>query len=96
MASSPGRQQSWDSRFGNLKSHLYIYITYLNKPPWPETASELYRPSDRSLSAKLVATFADRRCHVVSVTDPYGRILDFLDQSCYFFFQVAPQLYSRG
>jgi hypothetical protein len=28
--------------------------------PWPESASELYRPSDRRLSAKLVATFADR------------------------------------
>jgi hypothetical protein len=32
---------------------------------------------------------------VVSVKDPYGRILDFLDRSCYFFFQVAPELYSR-
>jgi hypothetical protein len=28
--------------------------------------------------------FADRGCHVVSVTDPYGRILDFLDRSSYF------------
>jgi hypothetical protein len=27
----------------------------------PESASELYRPSDRRLSAKLVPTFADRR-----------------------------------
>jgi hypothetical protein len=40
-----------------------------------------------------VPTFADRGSHVVSVTDPYGRILDFLDQSRYFFFQVAPQFY---
>jgi hypothetical protein len=30
------------------------------------------------------------------VTDPYGRILGFLDRSRYFFFQLAPQLYSRG
>jgi hypothetical protein len=37
---------------------------------WPESASELYRPSDSRLSAKLVQYFADRRCHVVSVTDP--------------------------
>jgi hypothetical protein len=66
------------------------------KTPWPESASELYRPSDRRSSAKLVETFANRMCHVVSVTDPYGRILGFLDQSSYFFFQVAPQLYSRG
>jgi hypothetical protein len=27
--------------------------------------------------------FADRGCHVVSVTDPYGRILGFLDRSCH-------------
>jgi hypothetical protein len=33
---------------------------------------------------------------VVSVTDPYGRILGLLDRSRYLFFQVAPQLYSRG
>jgi hypothetical protein len=47
------------------------------------------------LSAKLVPTFADRWCHMVIVTDPYGRILGFLDRSRYFFFQVAPQLFSR-
>jgi hypothetical protein len=28
--------------------------------PWPESASELYWPSHRRLSAKLVPTFADR------------------------------------
>jgi hypothetical protein len=50
------------------------------KSPWPESVSELYPPSDRRLSAKLVPTFADRGCHVVSVTDPYGRILGFLDR----------------
>jgi hypothetical protein len=62
--------------------------------PWPECANELYRPSDRRLSAKLVPTFADRRCRVVSATDPHGRILGFLGLSRYFFFQVAPQVYS--
>jgi hypothetical protein len=56
----------------------------------------IYRPSDRRLSAMLVPIFADRGCHVVSVTDPYGRTLGFLDRSRYFFFQVAPQLHSRG
>jgi hypothetical protein len=63
--------------------------------PWPESASELYRPSDRRLSVKLVSTFS-RGCHVVSVSDPYDRILAFLDRSRYFLFQLAPQLYSRG
>jgi hypothetical protein len=64
--------------------------------PWPESASELYRPSDRRLSTKFVLTFEDRGCDVVSVTVPYGRTLDFLGRSRYFFFQVAPQLCSRG
>jgi hypothetical protein len=36
--------------------------------------------------------FAARECHVVSVTNPSGRILEFLDRSRYYFFQVAPQL----
>jgi hypothetical protein len=31
------------------------------------------RPSDRRLSAKLVSTFADGGCGVVSATDPQGR-----------------------
>jgi hypothetical protein len=60
------------------------------------SASELYRPSDRRLSAKWLPTFADKGCHVVSVIDPYGRILGFLDKSRYFFYQAAPQLYSLG
>jgi hypothetical protein len=54
------------------------------------------RPSDRCLSAKLMQTFADRGCHVVSVTDPHGRILGFLARSRYFFFQVAPELYQEA
>jgi hypothetical protein len=60
-------------------SRTVIVIT-----PWSESASELYRPSDRRSSAKWVPTFADRGCHVISVTDPYGRILGFLDRSRYF------------
>jgi hypothetical protein len=32
---------------------------------------------------------------VVSAADPPGLILGFLDRSRYYFFQVAPQLYSR-
>jgi hypothetical protein len=64
--------------------------------PRPEPANELYRPSDRRLSAKLAPTSADRGCRVVSATDTYGRNLGFLDRSRYFSFQVAPQLYSRS
>jgi hypothetical protein len=43
----------------------------------------------------LVPTLADRGCHVVNVTVPYGRIFGFRDRSRNFFFEVAPQLYSR-
>jgi hypothetical protein len=33
-------------------------------------------PTERPLLlGEVVATFADKGCHVVSVTDPYGRIL---------------------
>jgi hypothetical protein len=37
---------------------------------WPQSASELHRPSDCLLSAKLVPAFADRGCCVVSTTGP--------------------------
>jgi hypothetical protein len=57
---------------------------------------QLSGPSNRRLPAKLVPTFADRGCRVVSATDPHSRILGFLDRSRYYFFQVAPQLYSQG
>jgi hypothetical protein len=66
------------------------------KTPWPESASELYRPSDHRLPARLVPTFAYRGCHVVSVTNPYVLILGFLDRSRCYFFHEAPQLYSWG
>jgi hypothetical protein len=42
---------------------------------------KVIRRTDRLLSAKLVPTFAYRECHVVSVTNPYGRILGFLDRT---------------
>jgi hypothetical protein len=61
-----------------------LIVLKTKETPWSESASELYRPSDRRFSAKWVPTFADKGCHVVSVTDPYGRILGFLDRSRYF------------
>jgi hypothetical protein len=36
---------------------------------WFLSASILYRPCDRRLSAKLMPTYADRGCHVVSTND---------------------------
>jgi hypothetical protein len=79
-------------------SNLEIRKLFLKhqQTPWPESASKLCRPSERRLLVRLVRAFADGGCHVVSVTDPCYRVLGFLDRSCCFFFQVAPQLYSRG
>jgi hypothetical protein len=57
---------------------------------WPESARELYRQSEHRLSAKLMPTFADR---VVLRSQRSGSLTAAV---LYFFFQVAPQLYSRG
>jgi hypothetical protein len=51
----------------------YLIHVLIKQTPWPEPASEPDRPGDRHLSAKLVTTLTDRG--VVSVTNPYGRIL---------------------
>jgi hypothetical protein len=57
---------------------IIIILKQANKQtPWPEFASELYRPSDRRLSRKL------KRYRVISVTDPYGRNLGFLHRSSF-------------
>jgi hypothetical protein len=64
------------------------------------TTNKLRGPSPRSnyidrvtrLMAKLVPTFADRGCCVVSTTDPHGHILCFLDRSCYFFPPSSPSV----
>jgi hypothetical protein len=71
---------------------LHPYRTTKKTKPRGLSPWENYIAACRRVSAK----FSNRECHVVSVTDPYSRILGFLDRSRYFFFQVAPQLYSRG
>jgi hypothetical protein len=92
----PGTQLKWESGVSSqalilqILTRQYDWLLTLHitlggeKTPWSESASELYRPSDCRLSVKWLPTFADRRCHVVSVTDPYGRILGFIDRSRYF------------
>jgi hypothetical protein len=73
-----------------------VLVVQINKFRGLESKSELYQRSVHCLSVKLVTTFEDRGSQVVTVTDPYGSILGFLDRSRYSFSQVAPQLYSRG
>jgi hypothetical protein len=60
------------------------YVTY-KQTPWSESASELYRPSESRLSAKLVPTLTDRGCHVVSVTDPFVVFSAFYTGAATFF-----------
>jgi hypothetical protein len=76
------RMESSNCIFGPAEEH--DEYTNKQKTPWSESAGELYRPSDSRLSAKWLSTFADKGCHMVSVTDPYGRILDFLGRNRYF------------
>jgi hypothetical protein len=89
--------------FVNTYIYTYIYKTVFYHETNQQTNSlalvcERTIPTERNLpvcedSANL---FADRGYCVVSATHPHGSILDFLDWSPYFFFQVALQLYSRG
>jgi hypothetical protein len=61
-----------------------------------ESASELYRLSDRRRSAKLVPTLADRGYHVVSATRPCDRNFDFLDLEPLLFLPSSSSNCSRG
>jgi hypothetical protein len=53
-------------------------------------------PNERQPLVGEVSANFHRRYHIASITDPYGSILGLLHRSRYFFFQVAPELYSRG
>jgi hypothetical protein len=56
--------------------HNKILHGLSSRANYTDRATVAYERSDCQL-------FADRECHVVSVTDPYSRILDFLDRSRY-------------
>jgi hypothetical protein len=76
----------WQNGYQNL-SPLAISLSFwalqekqqTKQTPWPGSLSELYWPSDRRLSAKLMPTFEDRGWNVVRVKDPYGRNLGFIN-----------------
>jgi hypothetical protein len=68
------REENWGyPDCPDLSWQNYSSSAINKQTPWSESASELYRPSDRRFSAKWLPTFADKGCHVVSVTNPYGR-----------------------
>jgi hypothetical protein len=60
-----------------LLSILYTILRGLS------SLSEVYRPRDSRMSEKLVLTFADKLCYLVSVTYSFNRNLGLLD---FFFF----------
>jgi hypothetical protein len=65
--------------------------------PWPESASELYRPSDRRLSAKLVPTFYGQRVPRGQRDGSLRLYSRFsIPKPLRFSFKAALQLYSRG
>jgi hypothetical protein len=78
------------------KRHKYRDLV-LQVGGWTRTCKKLRGLSlQANYTGEVSAHFAGRGCYVISVPDPYGRILGFLDRSLYFFFLAAPQLYLRG
>jgi hypothetical protein len=67
---------------------LYLNKQKTNSMVW---VRERTIPTERRLSAKWLPTFADKGCHVVSVTDPSGRISRFSRREPLLFYLVAPQ-----
>nr|CAD7431063.1 unnamed protein product [Timema monikensis] len=59
-----------------------------NKPPWRPPPIEPYQPSVRLLLAKTVSASEEKRCHVVSTTNPPAVNLGFPDRICYFSFNT--------
>jgi hypothetical protein len=72
------------SQFHKKSSASYKFCTIT---PWPLSNSELYRPTDRHTSAKLVPALADRGRRVINDTDTHGQNHGFLDRKGYLFFQ---------
>jgi hypothetical protein len=94
----------WNKLFG-----LYVYtngLIYLSNFPYLFPFSEIiycefsfnfltFRALDSAFIFRWHSICPNTE-YVISVTDPYGRILGILDRSRYHFFRVALQLYLRG
>jgi hypothetical protein len=66
-----------------------------NDTPWSESASELHRPSDRRLSA-VSANFLRIESATWSAWRIPMAVFSVFWQEPLLFYQIAPQLYSRG
>jgi hypothetical protein len=85
--------QRFISASSSLQHDKPIWETHT---PWPESASELYRPSDRRLSAKWLPTFCGYRVPRGQRDESLRQYSRFSRQEPLLFYLVAPQLYSRG
>jgi hypothetical protein len=78
----------------SLKSLMLLKCA--NKPNSMACVREWTIPTKRPPLVGEVSASFFAGCHVVSVTNPYRRIIGFVGWSCYISFQVASQLYSGG
>jgi hypothetical protein len=77
-----------------LTAHATCPANYNNtkkQTPWPESTSDLYRPSDRRLSANLVPTFADRGVSRSQGSGSPTAVISVSRPELVLFLQVAPQ-----
>jgi hypothetical protein len=81
---------------GHSCSSIYIYIYIYIKTRWLFVRKRTIPTKRPQWPTKLVSTFALRICCVVNAMDPYGRLSRFPRPEPLLFFQVVPQLFSRG
>jgi hypothetical protein len=80
--------------FTSLNRPIHIFKLKLNSMAW---VCEWTIPTERPpLVGELSANFFLWIEGATWSMDPYSHILGFLEHSRYFFFQIAPHLYSRG
>jgi hypothetical protein len=59
---------------------LHIDTEREKKTPWPQSQASYTDRATAACQRSWCQLFADRGFHVVSVTNPYGRILGFIDR----------------
>jgi hypothetical protein len=107
VATAANSSHTFSSRKMKIRNEASIFVAR-NKVSWNEIIQQKQNKL-RGLSPRTNYTDGATDAHqrslcqllrikgtMVNVTDPFDPILGFLDWSRYFFFQAAPQLYSRG
>jgi hypothetical protein len=79
-----------------VKKECKVIFKENKHTPWPESESELHLPRDRRLSAKSMPTFADRSVSRGQRGGFPTAVISIFYTKPLLFFQVAPQLLSRG